>query len=155
MKLAEALALRGDQDKKIRELRDRAKSAARYINGETPVESAADLIAETRNLLREHAKLIAQINHTNATTMLEPGLTLTAALAERDRLSQEAGLLKDVADEASPGRDPYTRRRRVTELPEKTDLNVRNLRRESDSLARTHRMLDGRIQQMNWATNLI
>jgi hypothetical protein len=157
MKLAEALTLRGDQDKKIRGLRERTKNTARYVEGETPVESAAELIVETRELIRAQAELITRINHTNARTYLTgvDGLTITAALAERDRISQEAGFLKDIADEASPSRDPYSRRKRVTELPERTDLEVKNLRRQADSLASTHRELDSRIQQVNWATDLL
>lgn len=155
MKLAEALALRGTLDTQIKDLRERAKSSARFLKDEEPPESANDLIAETRNLIREHAILVTRINHTNAATELEPGLTLTAALAQRNRHSQEAALLKAIAEEASPSRDPYGRRRRATELPEKTDLDVKNLHHAADVIAKRHRELDALIQQAGWTTDLI
>lgn len=157
MKLAEALTLRGAQDKKIRELRVRLQNSARYLEGEEPSENAGELLSETRRLIADQAVLVARINKTNAETFLGngSGITLTEALARRAMLSAEIGLLNEIADAASPGRDPYTRRRRTTELPEKTNLPVPSLRAEADGLSRTHRELDAQIQQLNWVAELL
>jgi hypothetical protein len=158
MKLAEALAERADLDKKIAQLRERAKSAARYAEGEEPPESAFQLMTDTRTLLAHRMELIRRINLTNAETRLDRGdghvISMTGALALRDFLNAERNLLNEVADEASPGRDPYSRRRR-TELAEKTDLPVAILRTEADNLSRRFRELDTQIQQANWNTELV
>lgn len=154
MKLAEALAERGDIDKKLRDLRQRAKSAARYVEGEEPAENAEELLGEARKLVRNQAQLITRINLTNAVAEVEAGVTITEAIADRNRLSEEVSLLHDIANEGSPARDPYSRGRRRVELPEKTDLPVKELRAEADRLAKEHRRLDGLIQQANWNTEL-
>lgn len=155
MNIAGALAERAALDEKIRSLQQRAKGAARYLEGEEPPENAAELLGLAVQAMTERRALISRINLTNAATELEPGMTLTAALAQRALLSAHAALLHAIADEASPGRDPYGRGRRKTELPEKTDIPVKDLRAEADRLSREHRELDARIQQKNWNTELI
>ena len=153
MKLAEALTLRGDLDRKIKELRNRIQTTARYVEGEEPLENVGELLAETRRLIGEQAKLIARINHTNSVTVVN-GMTLAEELAERGRLSAEASLLKDAATYASPGRNIFGERRRVTELREVASLPVPALRAEADDLSQEHRELDTLIQQKNWETEL-
>lgn len=159
MKLAEALAERSDLDKKIAQMRDRAKVAARYLEGEEPPESSFILIQDTRELLARRMDLVRRINLTNAETRLVRGdghvITMTAALALREFILAERTLLTDVCNEASPGKDQFLGRRRKTELPERTDLPVSHLRVEADNLGRTFRELDSEIQQANWNTELI
>jgi hypothetical protein len=160
MKLAEALAERADIDKKIAQMRDRAKVAARYVEGEEPPESSLTLIQDTRTLLARRMDLVRRINLTNAETRLVRGdghvITMTAALALREFILSERTLINDVCNEASPStRDMYGSRRRKTELPERTDLPVPALRVEADNLSRTFRELDSEIQQANWNTELI
>ena len=154
MKVAEALAERAALTKKIKSLRERARTAARYLEGEEPPESAVELLAEARMLLGSQARLITSINITNARTLLEPGVSLTQALADRDRLVLEISMINDVATEAGPVKDLY-RSRRKTELPEKTDLDVKELRAQADRLSKEARDLDAKIQQANWVTELI
>lgn len=155
LKIAEALAERAGLDKKIRSLLERAKAAARYAEGEEPLESATELLNEARDAIKRQAQLVAAINLTNAATELEPDVTLTAALAKRAALTAEAAAINAIAVEATGGgRDIYRLRRR-TELPEKTDLPVRELRAEADRIAAEHRALDVQIQQANWQVDLI
>ncbi len=158
MKLAEALAERADIDKKIAQLRERAKASARYLEGEEPAESALALIGDTRQLLTRRMDLVRRINLTNSETRMVRSsgtVTMTEALAMREFILAERMLLTDVCNEASPGKDPYGIRRRKTELPEKTDLPVSHLRAEADNLGRVFRELDSDIQQANWNTELI
>lgn len=158
MKIAEALAERGDLEKKLKAVTTRARSAARYLEGEESPEDAAELLDDALDLITRRAELVFQINMTNARTEISVGgemMSLTEALAHRARLSEEVSLLHSIADEASPGRDPYSRGRRRTELPEKTDLPVRELRTRADRLSKQHRELDTLIQQANWSTDLV
>src|SRR5262245_30135911 len=101
MKLAEALALRADAQKRFEQLRVRAQASARYQEGEEPAEDAAALLQEAADVLRELEDLIRRINRTNAMTSLDDGVTLTDAIARRDVLRLRHALLSSVADAAS------------------------------------------------------
>jgi len=155
MKIAEALAERAELAKKLRGIRVRIESSARFHEGEEPLEDATVLITEARALLHRQAAIVSSVNRTNMMTELESGVTITAALARRDMLTQEIQLLSDSADKAGPSMDPYSRGRRRTELIEKTNIPVAELRREADALSKERRELDTRIQQANWATDLV
>ncbi len=156
MKLAEALSLRSDLNKSIRDYQQRIKAAARHVEGETPPENAVELLDRARDLMDQESLLIARINLTNAFTELEAGLTLTSAIAGRALLSAVIALLREACQAATPGNDPYRLgSRRRTELPELTDLDVAGMRAEADRLAKDRRELDSRIQLANWNTDLL
>jgi hypothetical protein len=155
MKLAEALALRSDAQKRAILLQARALASARYQEGEQPSESAADLLAEARAVVDEVETLVRRINRTNAATELEPGVTITDAIARRDALAQHRKVLAAVADAAAGRSDGRMWRQLRSELREVTDLPVGELRREADDVSRQYRELDVRLQQANWATDLV
>jgi len=157
MKLAEALALRSDAQKRLAQLQARAVGAARYQEGEEPPELAADLLAAARAVTEEIEALVRHINRTNASTELEPGLTITDAIAQRDVLALRRKLVTAVADAAAGDEDRLGgwRRQLRSELRQLTDVPVADLRREADDLARRYRELDVRLQEANWATELI
>lgn len=155
MKIAEALQERAALEEKIRHVTGRAHGSARFAEGEEPSEDAAELIAEVRQYITQRSRLVSRINHTNAQAEVTPGVTITGAIAERERLSAEIKLLRNIATEAVPGRDPYGRGRRRTELAEKTSLPVKELYAEADRLSAQHRELDVKIQQANWSTELL
>jgi hypothetical protein len=155
MKLAEALALRSDAQKRSAQLESRAIASARYQEGEQPSESAADLLAEARAVTDEVEALVRRINRTNAATELEPGVTITDAIARRDALARHRKLLAGVADAAAGGGGGRMWRQLRSELREVTDLPVGELRREADDVSRQCRELDVRLQQANWATDLV
>lgn len=158
MKLAEALALRADAKRRLEQLKTRAVACARYQEGEPPAEDAAALHREALAVLGEIETLVQRINRTNAATELEPGLTITDAIARRDTLGARHRLTAAVADSATGrGNDDYrwaTRQLR-SELRFVTDLPVPALRGQADQLAQQYRELDTRLQAANWATDLI
>lgn len=156
MKLAEALVLRSDAQKRLEQLRSRAVAAARYQEGEEPAESSADLLAEAKQVVGEVEELIRRINRTNAATELIPGVTISDAIARRDALATSREIVTAVAD-AAAGRDSAQRYRRQlhSELRELTDLPVSELRHDADDLARQYRELDVQLQQANWSTELL
>jgi Family of unknown function (DUF6847) len=160
MKLAEALALRGDAQKRLAQLQSRAVASARYQEGEEPAERSTDLLAQARATADEIEALIRRINRTNAATELEPGVTITDAIAQRDVLALRRKLVTAVADAAAGHQGAGARgwdvaRQMRSELRQLTDVPVGDLRREADDLARRHRELDIRLQGANWATDLV
>lgn len=157
MKLAEALALRSDAQKRLAQLQERAVASARFQEGEEPAERSTDLLAEARAVTEEIEGLVRRINRTNAATELEPGLTVTDAIARRDALALRRKVVSAVAD-AAAGRDEFRHgwgRQLRSELRQLTDLPVAELRRESDDLARSYRELDVRLQEANWTVELV
>lgn len=155
MKLAEALALRSDAQKRFEQLRLRAQASARYQEGEKPPEDATALLKEAGDVLDQLETLIQRINRTNAATEVAPGETLTAALARRDVLGFRFRLLTDVADAASGKNQPGFGRQMRSELKYLAGVKVTEVRKEADEVARSLRDLDIKIQQANWGTDLL
>ena len=155
MKLAEALTLRSDAQKRFEQLRARSKSNARYQEGEKPAEDAKALVAEAMEVLTELERLIRQINKTNAATLLDNGESLTDALAARDVLGLRHRMLTEVADAASGADQVHMGRQMRSELKFIAAVKVPDLRNQADEVARRLRELDVRIQQANWDTELI
>ncbi len=84
MRLAEALILRGDIQKRLGQLQDRFKRSSWVQEGEKPTEDPAKLRREVDADIAQLRALMAQINRTNITTRLASGETLMEALAVRD-----------------------------------------------------------------------
>lgn len=147
MKLAEALALRTDVQRRIEQLRARIVANARYQEGEPPAEDAGALLVEVEQTLVELRELIARINATNSSIRLDGERTMTDALAERDVLRLRHSVLTDAAEAAS-GHLGFRQMR--SELRQLSALPVADLRARADDAARQLRELDGRIQQANW-----
>ncbi|KIP53624.1 DIP1984 family protein [Leucobacter komagatae] len=173
MKLAEALALRGDTQKRIAQLRSRIVANARYQEGDTPAEDASQLLTEVELAVGELEALVRSINATNSRIELdvaapktagggrrrqqngaEPAttLTMTDALARRDSLRLRHAILSDAADAAQ---DQGVFRQLRSELRQVTALQVPELRGKADDIARELRELDAHIQQANWSNDLV
>lgn len=151
MKLAEALALRAENTRKVEQLRNRIVDNARYQEGESPAEDAAALITESQTVLDELESLIRRINKTNATAEVGDG-TMTDALARRDVLRLRHKTITSAADAASGS--CYARQLR-SELTYVSALSVSELRSTADDLARQLREVDVDIQRRNWEVDLI
>ena len=87
MKLAEALILRADAQKRIEHLKQRLLRNAKVQEGDTPAENPRDLIAELDRVATDLTRLIQQINRTNAASTLADGTNVSDALARRDVLA--------------------------------------------------------------------
>lgn len=154
MKLAEALAARADATRRVEQLRARVVDNARYQEGETPAEDAAELLADADRVLDELEVLIRRINRTNAATELSEA-TITDALARRDVLRLRHSVISAAAD-AAAGRDQRGGVRYMrSELMMLSALPVADLRTRADDLARQARVLDTQIQRSNWEVDLL
>lgn len=121
----------------------------------SPYAAPATLHAEAQAVVDEIEGLVRRINRTNAATELEPGVTITDAIARRDALAAKHKLASALADAAVGSRDrSWGARQLRSELRDVTDLAVPELRREADRIARDHRTLDTRLQAANWSTDL-
>ena len=151
MKLAEALALRADVQKRLEQMRERLRMSALVQEGDQPPEDPQALLAELERMLADLTRLVARINRTNLATQLADGTSLTDALARRDTLALHQSILKSVVDAASARIDRYTR----SEIRRMATVDVAALRRQMDEMAQQRRELDTTIQAANWTTELI
>lgn len=151
MKLAEALVLRADVQKRVQQLRTRLQLSALVQEGEQPPENPEVLLSDLTALLAQLTNLIVRINRTNMQTTLEDGTPLTTALARRDTLTLHHSIVSGLADTASNRVDRYGR----SEIKKVATVDVAALRRQSDELARARRELDTAIQAINWTVNLV
>jgi len=151
MKLGEALARRADLQKRLAQLAARLRESAVVQDGSEPPESPEELFGEVDRLADELEGLIAVINHTNSSTQLSSGVTLTEALARRDVLALRHGVLHQAAEAAAQAQARYGRSEiRLVRL-----IDVAALRGRLDDLARERRELDTEIQAHNWTVDLI
>jgi hypothetical protein len=151
MKLAEALVLRADLQRRIAELRQRLLLNARVQEGDRPAEDPQALIGELERMAEELTRLVQRINRTNAATVLEPGLTLSDALAVRDGLQLRHTAYRDLAQRATITQDRYSR----SEVKFQSAVKVAEIQERADRMAQAHRELDTRLQAANWLTDLM
>jgi len=151
MKLAEALILRADAQKRIEQLRHRLNSNAQIQEGETPAEEPQTLLNEFEQVADELTRLVQQINLTNVSTQLENDMTLAGALAERDVLKLRHSVYSGLAGAAKPSQVRYS----LSEIRVQSTVDVAEIQNQADQLARRHRELDTLIQAANWQTELI
>lgn len=149
MKLAEALALRADHQRRLAQLKQRLIKNARIQEGDTPEEDPGELQAELERLARELTELIQRINRTNAASPFGAG-TLADALAERDVLKIRYNAYRELANAASTSQSRTTR----SEVKFVSTVSVAAIQRKADDLAREYRELDTRIQEADWLTTL-
>ena len=150
MKLAEALILRADCQKRIAQLKSRLLTNAKVQEGDAPAETPHELIAELERVSIELLDLIKRINRTNSATAFAGG-TVSDALADRDVLAQRRAAYVELAHSAAISHDRYSR----SEVKYISTINVAEIQKRADELARDYRDLDARIQEMNWLTELI
>lgn len=151
MKLAEALILRADAQKRMEQLKQRLVRNAMVQEGDRPAEDPADLLREFERVADELTRLIQRINRTNSAITLGDGTTVSAALAERDVLGARQAVFRDLAQAASVDHARYSR----SEVKFTSTVNVAGIQQRADDLARQRRELDAQIQQTNWSTELM
>lgn len=150
MKIAEALALRADLQKRLEQLKQRLVKNARIQEGDAPEEDPVALQTELENSARELVLLIQRINRTNAGSPFGTG-TLADALAERDILKIRYNTYRELATAASTTQNRTTR----SEVKFVSTVSVAAMQRKADDLAKEYRGLDTRIQQADWLTDLL
>lgn len=150
MKLAEALILRADLQKRIDQLRVRLNNNAKVQENDEPSEKPEDLLNELDSNINQLKVLIKQINKTNCVT-ISNSQTLADLIAERDTLTLKSNILRGFLNIAGQKVNLYS----TTEIKIMSTVDVPALQKELDLLSKKIRETDTELQQANWLTELI
>ena len=153
MKLAEALSLKKDLEKRISDLKERLDNTVRVQEGDEPAEDPTELLAllaELDRYLEQLEKLIYNINVTNMKIVDEEGNSMTKLLAERDVLNKRISILRSTFIRAASYGDRYSR----NEVRSIATIEAKPLRQELDKFSKQYRELDMTIQRLNFTYDL-
>ena len=150
MKLAQALNERANLQERMHELENRLSANARTQEGVEPAENPEKLFAEYEGCAVQLEELIARINRTNNSTVIE-GKTLTELLAKRDCLKMRVMVYRNFLNEASM----TAHRAMRSEIKILSTVSVADYRKILDEYSKELRELDGIIQMANWINELL
>ena len=150
MKIAEALILRADIQKRISQLKTRFNNNAKVQENEEPTENPEFLLTELDDLISQLNDLIIKINKTNTLSIID-GISLVELIAKKDTLSQKAGILREFIEIASQKINLYS----STEIKVFSTINVPAQQKQLDKLSKEIRETDTKLQQANWTIDLI
>ncbi|WP_109146879.1 DIP1984 family protein [Campylobacter concisus] len=150
MKLAQALILRSDTQKRIEQLKVRLLSNAKTQENESPSEDPKLLLKELDKLTSELFRLICSINLTNASAKFD-GMNLTEMIAKKDALVLKANVLREFATSASQKVDLYSN----SEIKILSTVDVAALQKQVDVLSKEIRELEMKLQEANWTVDLV
>lgn len=151
MKLAEALILRADLQKRMEQIRSRLYNNVLTQEGESPSEDPNVLLKEFMALQEELTTLIKAINRTNNITPFTEEMTLSEALVERDAILSKRSILSNAANLASEKQDRYSK----TEIKSVSTIDIKKFQKDADRLSKEFRELDTKIQGLNWNVDLV
>jgi hypothetical protein len=150
MKLAEALSLRKDLQKRIAQLQSRIVNNVKVQEGDEPLENPDDLMGELDANLKQLEELIWRINATNMQCRNAKGESLTQLMARRDVLTMRVNTLRNVFNTASESQSRYSQ----SEIKMVTVVDVKKLGKKVDDLSAKLRVLDMEIQALNFSSEL-
>ena len=150
MKLAQALILRADTQKRLEQQKGRLLDNAKMQENEKPSEDPKLLLKELDRLSDELFRLILAINLTNSSAKFE-NVSLTEMIAKKDTLNQKASVLREFAKSASQKVDLYSN----SEIKILSSVDVATLQKQIDELSKEIRELDMKLQEANWQVDLV
>lgn len=150
MKLAEALLLRADVQKKLESVRERIGKNTVVQEGEQPSEDPNKLLGQAAAIATELQGLVFAINTTNFDGRTGRGRTLTEALAERDSLILRHSIIRGAASSAAKPPDRYG----LKEIRWVKMVDVAALQEAADELAQRIREVNAEIQAANWQIDI-
>ncbi|MCI8342311.1 MAG: DIP1984 family protein [Firmicutes bacterium] len=150
MKLATALSERAELQRHLSELETRLNNNSKVQEGEAPSEAPELLLKELDETLTRLEELICRINLTNAMCK-HNGKTLTELIGQRDCLKKRISIMRSFLDSASRKTDRYSK----TEIKIVSTIPVSKLQKQVDKFSKELRETDGKIQELNWTTELI
>lgn len=150
MKLAAALSLRKDLEIRISKIKDRLENVVRVQEGDKPAEEPQELMDELDSCLSQLELLIYNINVTNMSIVADDGRSMTKLLAERDIFKKRVDILRNTFNEATNSGSRYR-----NEIRYVTSIEVKPLRQKLDKFSQQYRMLDMKIQELNFTNDLV
>ena len=150
MKLAEALSIRKDLQKRIQQLEQRIKSNVKVQEDDEPLEDPNELMKELHSCLIQLEELIGRINLTNINTKNAEGLSITQLIAKKDTLTTRIAILRNIYSEATNIINRYS----SSEIRMECVIDVKQLSKQIDDYSGRLRKLDIEIQSLNFLTEL-
>ena len=150
MKLAEALSIRKDLQKRIQQLEQRIKNNVKVQEDDEPLEDPIELMKELHSCLIQLEELISRINHTNINTKNAEGQSITQLMAKKDTLTLRIGILRNIYSEATSLINRYS----ASEIRQECVIDVKQLSKQIDDYSGRLRKLDMEIQSLNFLTEL-
>lgn len=147
MKLAEALLLRADLNKKIEHLVNRIRPILIVSDDKEPQEDPVKLLAQLRKANKDLEAIVVRINRTNNENFVGEGMTMMEALAKRDALKQLSEKLRNIRQWSQVNNSSSYGKQVAT-------VDIKSLQIEIDQTGRAFRDIDSKIQEMNWLTTL-
>lgn len=151
MKLAEALIIRADLQKKRAALKQRLTANCQVQEGDLPAESPQDLLVDAQRVIGELGTLIQRIHRTNAEAKTADGRNMLDLLVERDTLADRHALLQHAITSCDTSDGRYSYR----EIRWQTMLDIAALQKQADDIALKLRNLNMAIQAANWQVELM
>jgi len=108
MKIAEALIVRADMQKKIASLKQRIGNNVIVQEGDVPHEDPAELMAQAFAAQDELEALVVRINQANFAHALADGRKLSQAVAHRDTLVARHALISHAVASTNKEPDRYS-----------------------------------------------
>lgn len=150
MKLAEALNLRADLQKRIANLKERLIKNAKVQEGDTPSEDPNILLNELNDNIIELENIIRLINKTNSYTYIN-NESISDIIAKRDTLGLKLSILRSFISESADKIERYSNK----EIKILSTVNVAEKQKEIDNLSKEYRLIDTKLQGLNWTTDII
>ncbi|MDU2670759.1 MAG: DIP1984 family protein [Clostridium sp.] len=150
MKLAEALNLRADLQKRIASLKERLIKNAKVQEGDEPSENPKTLINELNDNIIELENIIKLINKTNSSTYVG-NESISDIIAKRDSLGLKLSILRSFLSESADRIDRYSNK----EIKILSTVNVAEMQKEVDNLSKEYRLIDTKLQELNWITDIV
>ena len=150
MKLAEALNLRADLQKRIANLRERLIKNAKVQEGDTPSEEPNMLLNELNDNIIELENIIKSINKTNSSTYIG-NESISGIIAKRDTLGLKLSILRSFISESANKIERYSNK----EIKILSTVNVAEQQKEIDKLSKEYRLIGTKLQGLNWTTDII
>lgn len=150
MKLAEALNLRADLQRRIANLKERLIMNAKVQEGESPAEEPNMLLKELTGNINELENLIKAINKTNSSTYID-NESIADIIAKRDTLGLKLSILRSFVTESAKKIDRYSNK----EIRILSTIDIAEKQKEIDNLSKEYRLIDTKLQGLNWTTDLL
>ncbi|EHR42522.1 hypothetical protein AJE_01534 [Alishewanella jeotgali KCTC 22429] len=151
LKLAEALSIRADLQRKVSQLKERILRNAKIQVDEKPAEDPNELLLDLNQASKELVALVKKINKTNNVLKFDQNNTMADILAEREQLASLRDLYRELAKQATVSQDRYKK----LEIKFMPAVDVKTVQKQADDYAKQFRELDVRIQALNWTVDLI
>ncbi|WP_201598883.1 DIP1984 family protein [Psychrobacter vallis] len=151
MKLAEALLIRSDMQKKLAQIKGRMRSNIKVQEGDTPNEDPNALMIDASQIITELSVVIERIHRTNAIAKTNEGQSMLTLLIERDTLEMRHKLLIESIEATDTEVDRYSPR----EIKWHVMVSVASLQKQADDIAMKLRKINLVIQANNWQIDLI